>query len=442
MRRYNLGHRYCPGKSMNLTGIAKCMYTDQVEDQTYTAENAYGAIHYAARRVATVANTDNFFNLNAEWTITNRTQYTALSLSTFYPGIPLYAPTDANENKNVMHRFGFMMTTPFYRNTNEALVFWNFRFSGVNAFAHVKLAIQATGRNVKGSPNLCEALGKGACNLKCGRGTCNVRIALRGSTRYIFTALGVTTSLRDMCGRSCSRQARIAHGGNRTITMEYKTPKSCETSPTADDVQLGIKPNSDFQWEFVKQGAMPAVTCDEAPKASLLSLEYVAKPFCQTPDDFAGNMAACLPTKPLCDGDVMNAVESSVGSGIKTAAYEWSTLKSPDVLISGNGSCATKGTNTKRISKDRVMYLSFEGGADCGDDDGGSDGGGTECAWKAEGDASSAKADLYEFTAHEHEQTGKDSGTFTPMSTTLDTAEYLDIEAKVGRCRLNRSNPP
>jgi len=23
-----LGHRYCPGKAMNLTGIAKCMYTD------------------------------------------------------------------------------------------------------------------------------------------------------------------------------------------------------------------------------------------------------------------------------------------------------------------------------------------------------------------------------------------------------------------------------
>jgi hypothetical protein len=48
--------------------------------------------------------------------------------------------------------------------TTTALVYWNFRFKGVNIFKHAKLLVQATGIKVKGSPNLCDALGRGCCS--------------------------------------------------------------------------------------------------------------------------------------------------------------------------------------------------------------------------------------------------------------------------------------
>ena len=63
-------------------------------------------------------------------------------------------------NSNVRH---CILATPMYK-TTTALVYWNFRFKGVNIFKHAKLLVQATGIKVKGSPNLCDALGRGCCS--------------------------------------------------------------------------------------------------------------------------------------------------------------------------------------------------------------------------------------------------------------------------------------
>jgi hypothetical protein len=287
------------------------MYTDTREDQASTFPNAYGDIHYAARRVAAVKGTDTFFTMNAEWTMDNKTQYVNTTEYDF-TGLKLFEPTDTN--KNVMHRFGFLMQTPIYK-TTAALVYWNFRFSGVNVFTHAKLLVQATGIKVKGSPNLCDALGPAACNLKCGRSTCQVRIALAGSTRFVFAILGVTTGAN----------ANTAAGD---ISMEYKPPSSCWTRPAAYEV-FDVKPTNVFEWDSVSAGRMPDLDCEDAKKASLLSLEYVAKPFCQAPEAFPGGrgLQSCVPAKPLCKEDVVNAVDSAIGAGIKTAAYEWSGVK-------------------------------------------------------------------------------------------------------------------
>jgi len=100
---------------------------------------------------------------------------------------------------------------------------------------------------MKGSPNLCDALGADACNLKCGRSTCQVRIALAGRTRFVIAILGVTT------------------GANTAgeISMQYKPPSSCWSQPAAYQV-FDVKPTNVFKWAAVSAGRMPDLDCEDA----------------------------------------------------------------------------------------------------------------------------------------------------------------------------------
>ena len=65
-----------------------------------------------------VKGTDSFFTMHAEWTMNNKTQYVNTTEYDF-TGLKLFDPKDTS-NKNIMHRFGFLMHTPIYR-TNAAL---------------------------------------------------------------------------------------------------------------------------------------------------------------------------------------------------------------------------------------------------------------------------------------------------------------------------------
>jgi len=197
------------------------------------------------------------------------------------------------------------------------------------------------------------ALGDGACNLKCGRSACHVRIALAGSTRFVIAILVGRCKLKNVetsVERAWLHRLKLSYdaplsnfafklnlrryilgvttGANTAgeISMEYKPPSSCWTQPMAYEV-LDFHSTNVFQWKSVSAGMMPDMDCEDAKKASLLSLEYVAKPFCQAPEDFPGGLQSCVPTKPLCKEDVVNAVDAAIGAGIKTAAYEWSSVK-------------------------------------------------------------------------------------------------------------------
>jgi hypothetical protein len=411
-----LGYSACPGKAMNLTGIAKCMYTNQKEDQTIADENSFSRIQYSARRVGAVKTTDTYFAMNAEWTVNNKTEVDATKTADELADLELYSPSGTNGN--VMHRLGTVFFTPHYKITG-GLVYWNFRFTGFDAFVHAKLLVQATGRAVKGSPNLCDDLGKNACELKCGRKICGVRIPLRGSTRYIVSVLGVTND-------AVSR---------RQVTVELKPPSVCKHKPDPLDPynDAGADLEAGFKWDTLKAGQLRGIDCDVATKVSLLSLSYVAKPYCQSPEDFSAGMEACLPTKPLCKNDVINAAESSVGAGVKTAVYEWSQNKAATMRINGNGTCEIKGTNSKRLTKGRVMYLTFDGVSECEDGDVDSTAA-AACAFEAEGDEASAKAKLYEFVAGKKDHIlGKSH--FTPLMEDA-VAEYLEVDAKAGKHSL------
>jgi hypothetical protein len=279
---------------------------------------------------------------------------------------------------------------------------------------------------MKASLNLCDTLGADACNLKCGRSTCQVRIALAGRTGFVIAILGVTT------------------GANTAgeISMQYKPPSSCWSQPAAYQV-FDVKPTNVFKWAAVSAGRMPDLDCADAKKANLLSLEYIAKPFCQAPEDFPGSgssgLESCVPTKPLCKEDVINAVESAIGGGIKTAAYEWSSVKTPTMRLVGDGTCSMAGTNTKRVTEGRVMFLTFDGGSDCGESvheigtglETASDKFVSDCDWKAEAGEDSVEATLYEFTCGKTQDDAK----FT-LADTKETAAYLDGDAKAGKFAL------
>jgi hypothetical protein len=274
-----LGYAACPGKAMNLTGIAKCMYSDQTEYNTETAENSFGRVHYSARRVGAVKASDTYFAMNAEWTINNKTEVASKTIDEL-ADFELYSPSASNGN--VMHRLGTTFLTPYYKN-GGGLVYWNFRFTGLDdAFVHAKLLVQATGRKVKGSPNLCDELGRDACKLRCGRKVCGVRIPLGASTRYIVSILGVTNE--------------ATAGGQ--VTVEYKPPSACKHAPDPMNPynNRGVDLEAGFVWATLKSGKMRDVDCKPDVKVNLLSLSYVAKPYCQSPEDFSGKMEACPPS--------------------------------------------------------------------------------------------------------------------------------------------------